>query len=96
MLQEFQAEVNRVAKDPPLHVPSSSHKLAILYLVDALCSQTKPKQRPLGEELRTQLRVAFGRALPSMVQHLATPCNCLKVRACFSRLRTCLHRGVWT
>ena len=72
--------MDRIAGLPALHAAHSQHKLAMLYLIDAICSQGKASQTPAGEKLRTKLRKVFGDALPGMVENLATPCNCQKVQ----------------
>jgi hypothetical protein len=92
MLQAVQGEASRVQGSPPLSFSSGQHNLALLYLIDSLCSQGKGPQRSLNEKLRMKVRTLFARILPALVQQLATPCNCDKVLSLCQQL--CLRHLV--
>jgi hypothetical protein len=79
-VQAIQDEAQRMQGHPRLSFSCGQHSLAMLYIVDALCSMAKPHQRSLQDKARASLRKTFGQALPELVRLLATPCNCEKVR----------------
>lgn len=79
-MQAVQDEAQRAQADPPLNIPGGQHKLAILYIMDAVCSVGKSGSKALQEKLRTSFRKACSQKLSDIVALLVTPLNCNKVR----------------
>ena len=82
VLQALDAEVERAFKQgaAQLHFSSGQHRLALLYLLDAICTPARNGQAALDSRAQARLRAAVSAALPQLVQRLATPCNCDRVR----------------
>jgi hypothetical protein len=63
-----------------LHVGSGQHRLALLYLIDAMCcSLPKNGQAAISPHVQDRLRDSMGKVFPLLAHHLVTPVNCEKV-----------------
>lgn len=79
-MQAIQAEAAQSQDLPQMSLSGGQHKLSMLYILDAVCSAAKQGQRGLQEKVRVQFRAMCSQILAQLVQMLATPVNCEKVR----------------
>lgn len=86
-MQAIQSEAERVRNDSPMSIAGGQHKLALLYIMDAVCSATKAGSKSLTEKQRTSFRKACSHELPAITGLLVTPLNCGKVCVGFSGRR---------
>jgi hypothetical protein len=80
-MQAFRAEAKGSFADGShqLHVGSGHHRLALLYLIDAICSHPRNGQAAVNPQFQERMRNCFGAVLPYLAELLVTPINCDKV-----------------
>lgn len=83
-VQAILSEAVQAQQLPRMSLSGGQHKLAMLYILDAVCSAAKQGQRGLQEGVRVQFRAMCSHVLAELVQRLATPLNCEKVRGSVS------------